>query len=583
MPNGGLTTTHVETTGHFAWNSLLASAKGRASVMAIVIRMLTSAAAPVHPTRAIARSTKGMVASPHALASAAGAAVLRSGGNAVDAAIATNGVLSVVYPQANGFGGDAFWLVYEPEIGDVVAYNGSGRAPNASSAENLRERGMTEMPARGGFAVTVPGAVRSWEDVLESHGSRTLDSLLEPAEAYARDGYVVTEVVAYYLELNAPILAQCPAAAELFLRNGVPSAGTVLNNRNLAKTIAQVRNGGADAFYLGPAGEAIVARLRAAGVSADMEDLASHRTERTTPWRLEWRGGEVLSHPPNSHGSCAQVVLGALASDDPHDEAGWTHLAIEAFKGAFEIRDTLFGDPDFVDILEEEIIGRRVLERLRAGIDPRRATAQFRPPHLARRTDRGDTIAIVAVDDDGRAVSLIQSLYMNFGSGLVAGDSGVVLQNRGAYFNLIEGHPNELCGGHRPVHTLSPAMFLRAGKPELVYGTMGGDGQPQIHVQFLHNVVDRRMDIQAALDSPRWIAGRPHVPGREDVMTDTVVVESRMPDDLLEGLTARGHSVERLAAFDHTMGHAHAIRIDRESGTFAGGADPRADSLALGV
>jgi gamma-glutamyltranspeptidase/glutathione hydrolase len=166
---------------------------------------------------------------------------------------------------------------------------------------------------------------------------------------------------------------------------------------------------------------------------------------------------------------------------------------------------------------------------------------------------------------------------------LYAGESGILLQNRGAYFNLIAGHPNELHGGHRPVHTLAPAMYLRKGKPELVYGTMGGDGQPQIHVQILRGVFDRDLDVQAAVDAPRWIAGRPHVPGREDVMTDTVVVESRMPDAIVDGLTRRGHVVERLGAYDHTMGHAQAIRIDHTQGTFSGGADPRADSLALGV
>lgn len=539
--------------------------------------MLAPPLAAPHPTRATARSTKGMVASPHGLATAAGAAVLRAGGNAVDAAVAANGVLSVVYPQANGLGGDAFFMIYDPERGDVFCYNGSGRAPRGLDAAMLRDRGFAEMPARGGFAVTVPGAVRAWEDVLEAHGTRTLDSLLQPAESYARDGYVVTEVVAYYLALNAPILAQCEHAAKLFLPQGVPPAGTVLRNPGLAKTIARLRSGGAAEFYEGPAGEAIVARLRAAGSPIDAEDLASHRTQRTVPWRLAWRGGEVLAHPPNSHGSCAQIVLGALAGDQEDDEGLWAHLAIEAFKHAFRVRDTCFGDPDFIQISEEDVIGGRALAQIRARIDPEQVTARFAAPGY------GDTIAIVTADEEGRAVSLIQSLYMNFGSGLVAGESGVVLQNRGAYFNLIDGHPNELRGGHRPVHTLSPGMYLRNGKPELVYGTMGGDGQPQVHVQLLHGIIDCGLDVQAAIDAPRWIAGRPHVPGHEDVMTDTVVVESRLSDAVIDALVERGHRIERLSSFDHTMGHAQAIRIDARRGTLAGGSDPRADSLALGV
>ena len=532
----------------------------------------------------VARSLKGMVASPHALATAAGVAVLRAGGNAVDAAIATNGVLSVVYPHANGLGGDAFWLVYDPNSASTVAYNGSGRAARNLEGSELRARGFTDVPARSAFAVTVPGAVRAWEDVLEAHGTRTLDVLLQPAEAYARDGYVVSETLAYYLELNASILAQCPHANALFLSRGVPKAGDVLRNPGLAKTLAQLRSGGADGFYEGPASEAIVERLREAGSPIDSEDLRTHRTQQTLPWRLSWRDGEVLAHPPNSHGSCAQMVLGAIGTEAAADDGLWTHMAIEAFKHAFHVRDTRFGDPDFVELHENEIIGRRQLDSIRARIDPERVTAEFDLPTLMpMRPDYGDTIAIVAADADGLTVSLIQSLYMNFGSCLVAGETGIVLQNRGAYFNLIPGHPNELRGGHRPVHTLAPAMYLRNGKPELVYGTMGGDGQPQIHVQLLREIFDRGLDPQAAVDAPRWIAGRPHVPGREDVMTGTVLVESRLSESIVAALVRRGHAVERLGPYDHTMGHVHAIRIDRERGTFSGGADPRADSLALGV
>lgn len=531
----------------------------------------------MHPTRAVARSTKGMVASPHALATAAGVDVLRRGGNAVDAAIAANAVLSVVYPASNGVGGDAFWMIYEPETGEVVCYNGSGRAAAELDASRLRSQGHAGMPMRGALAVTVPGAVRSWEDVGEAHGTRDLDELLAPAELYARDGYVATDVVAYYIALNEALLRQCEDACALFLRDGLPTAGSVLANPGLAKTLAQIRQGGADAFYAGPAGAAIVAKVRAGGNPMSVEDLMLQRTEQVAPWRLAWRGGEVLAHPPNSHGSAALVALGAIAGEHPADEATWAHLAIEAFKHAFRLRDTRFGDPDFFPLSEHDVLAPALLAAIRKQIDPERVSASFRA------ADRGDTVAMVAVDSEGRSVTLIESLFSNFGSGLVAGESGVVLQNRGAYFNLIEGHPNELKGGHRPVHTLSPAMYLRDRKPELVYGSMGGDGQPQIHVQLLHNVYERELGVQAALDAPRWIAGRPHIPGRDDVMTETVVVESRMPEDVIDGLIRRGHDVERLGAYDHTMGHAHAIRIDRERGSFAGGSDPRADSLALGV
>jgi len=530
-----------------------------------------------HPTRAVARSTKAMVASPHALATAEGVRVLREGGNAVDAAIAANGVLAVVYPQHDGLGGDALWLIYEPKAGEVVAYNGSGRAPQALNAASLRARGFREMPQRGALTVTVPGAVRAWEDVAAAHGTFGLDRLLAAAEGYARDGFAVTDVVARYFALGEPVLAECPDAVSLFYRNGPPAAGSILRNPGLAKTIADVRAGGADAFYGGAAGRAILAKLRAGDSPIEPQDLLSHRTQKAKPWRLRWAGGEVFAHPPNSQAACAQMVLGALGGDRESAEGLWTHLAIEAFKHAFGARDTRFGDPDFTDLRAEDFLGEAALCDMRAQIDPERVTARFRAP------DGGGTIGIVTADADGRAVSLIQSLYSGFGSGLVAGESGVVLQNRGAYFNLIEGHPNELRGGHRPVHTLSPGMYLRDGRPEIVYGTMGGDGQPQIHVQILRNIVDRGFDVQGALDAPRWIAGRPHIPGQPDVMSDTVVVESRMPDEIVAALTSRGHRVQVLGEYDSTTGHAHVIRIDHENGTFAGGSDPRADSLALGL
>ncbi|MBV8150008.1 MAG: gamma-glutamyltransferase, partial [Candidatus Eremiobacteraeota bacterium] len=422
-------------------------------------------------------------------------------------------------------------------------------------------------------------AVRSWEDVGRAHGTRGLDELLVDAEAYARDGYVVTGVLEKYFALNEAILAHDPDATALFFdhHGGVPRAGTLLRNPGLAEVIAQIRKGGAEAFYNGPAAPAIVAKLWTGGNPMEIEDLTSHRTQGTRPWRLPWGDGEVLAHPPNSQGATAQVVLGALAGDAPQDEAAWAHLAIEAFKHAFGIRDTRFGDPDIVSIREDDVIAPELLAGVRRSIDPDRVTARFGGP------DRGDTVAIVAVDSEGRAVSLIESLFMNFGSGLVAGETGIVLQNRGAYFNLIHGHPNELQGGRRPVHTLSPAMYLRGQKPELVYGAMGGDGQPQIHVQLLHNVYEREMPLQQAIDAPRWVAGRPHIPGHDDMMTQVVVAESRLPEETVAGLERRGHRVTRVEEFDSAVGHAHMIRVDQKSGTLAGAADPRADSVALGI
>jgi gamma-glutamyltranspeptidase/glutathione hydrolase len=514
-----------------------------------------------------------MVASPHALATAAGVDILRSGGNAVDAAIATNAVLSVVYPASCGIGGDAFWLVYEPKLGRVVAYNGSGRAASALNAATLRDRGLTEMPQRGALTVTVPGALRSWEDVANVHGTLGLGDLLARAESYARDGFVATDVVAAYFALNEAVLREDADAEALFFSRGCPRLGDVLRNEPLANTIAAIRRGGSNAFYEGAVAEAIAATVRLGGNPMTAADVAAQRTEGSEPLRIPWHGAHVYAHGPNSQAAVALLVLGSLAGDGAAADDLWTHLAIEATKVAFDIRDTRFAEPAAMREPIDALLAPSALAALRSELDPERARPRLSTPN------RGGTIAVVAVDGEGRAVSLIESLYMNFGSGLVARGTGVFLQNRGAYFTLESGHPNELGGGKRPLHTLSPAMLLRDGRPELVYGTMGGDGQPQTHVQLLHGIYERGQSVQQAIDAPRFVYGR----DSESAFADTVRVESRLAPSTIEGLRRRGHVVEVLGPFENALGHAHAIAIDRDRGTLAGAADPRADSLALGL
>jgi len=527
------------------------------------------------PTRGVARSTRGMVATPHAQATAAGVDVLRRGGNAVDAAIAANGVLCVVCPASCGLGGDAFWIVHDPRVRTTVSYNGSGRTPRAASLD-LLPHGM--LPERGALTVTVPGAVRSWDDVAQAHGTRGLDELLQPAEDYARRGYAVTDVLAAYCTANVPMLRAEAEAQKVFLNGGVPEPGGILRNPDLAQTLAAVRRGGADAFYGGAIADRIVRTLNAGGNRMTLEDLASHRTERTVPVKLPWNGGELLAHGLNSQGSTLLFAIGVLERDGEAGEPLWHHLAIEAMKRALALRDARFGDPAFgAHGLDDELDPARLRE-IRAGIDP---------DHASTRTsgvDRGDTIYLCVVDESGMAVSLVQSLYMGFGSGVVAEGTGVVLHNRGACFTTGVGHPNVYAGAKRPMHTLSPAMFVRGGEPEVVFGTMGGDAQPQIELQFLHQLADRGLNVQQALDAPRWVYGRPTIAGRPEIAAeDTVVVESRLDDPIVAGLERRGHRVATIGPYEHTMGHAHAIVIDRAQGTLAGGADPRADSAALGL
>jgi gamma-glutamyltranspeptidase/glutathione hydrolase len=525
------------------------------------------------PSRAVARSTSGMLASPHPLATAAGVDVLRRGGNAVDAAIAANAVLAVVYPASCGIGGDALWLVHEPRTGETVAYNGSGRASAALDANALRERGLREMPLRGALTVTTPGCVRSWEDVAAAHGTRGLAELLAPAEGYARDGFVATDVVAAYFALNEPLLQADSDASAMFLARGLPRAGDLLHNVALADTLRAIRRGGAAAFYGGAIGEAICATLHEHGNPMTLDDLRAQHTERMEPLHIEWQGREVYAHPPNSQAAVTLMILGALRDDGAANESDWTHLAIEAIKEAFDLRDARFAEPAAMRAPIDDLLTPQALAAMRARLDPQRARPRRHP------VDRGGTIALVAVDREGRAVSLIESLYMNFGSGLVARGTGVFLHNRGAYFSLEAGHCNELGGRKRPLHTLSPGMMLRDGYPEFVYGTMGGDGQPQTHAQLIHSVYERGMSVQQAIDAPRFVYGR----DSDSPYVDSVRVESRFDERVVESLRERGHHVDVLGPYENVLGHAHAIVVDRERGTLAGGADPRADSLALGL
>ena len=526
------------------------------------------------PTRGVARSTRGMVASPNALATSAGLEVLRHGGNAIDAAITTNAVLTATYVPSCGLGGDAFWIIYEPSNGKLHSYNGTGRAPRSASPQALRERGWKKMPERAPECITVPGAIRSWDEIGKRHGTKGLDELLEPAERYARQGFACTDVVANYFQTNYGWLKERSEAVRIFCANGLPRAGDVIRNPDLAESLAIIRRGGADEFYSGRVGHAIVKKLNELGVAMTLDDLTSHRTEETTPVVNPWRGHDIIEHPPNSQGATAAMAMNVLANDGSRDPITWNHLAIEAIKRAYIERDRFFCDPHFHDVPLERLLSAEWAQDTRAAIDDARA---WFPEET--RVDRGDTIYLSVVDQDGRCVSLIQSLFMNFGSGYIPEGTGLFLHNRGAYFSLEAGHPNEYIGGKRPLHTLSPAMVMQGGKPILVFGSMGGDAQPQTQVQMLHNYFERGMNIQQALDAPRWTYGR----GSEKEASTTVHIESRMDPLVREGLAAKGHRVSVMGPFENQMGHSNAIAIDHERGTLAGAGDPRADSAALGL
>lgn len=527
--------------------------------------------------RAIRPSTlaaNGMVASPHHLASSAGLRVLEDGGSAMDAAIAANAMLTVLYPDQTSIGGDCFFLAFDSGSGVTHGFNGSGAAPEAASASLLREQGYDRMPAKGGLTVTVPGTVDAWVQGHERFGKLEFERLLRPAATLARDGFPVSSRLAAVFQRQRELIAEWPALESLMFPDGViPRASSLLRFADLSATLTDVAKHGRDAFYAGPTATAIVDTVRQAGGWLTLEDIERHRGEWVDPVASTFAGTTVLTTPPNSQGVTVQIALGLAEMDldnRPCGAARQVHSLIEASRRAYAVRDQELGDPRFVAVDPEAYLETSFLDALWADFDPDAAS---------RGSDAraGDTVYLCAVDRDGNAVSLIQSLFGAFGSGVVAGASGILLHNRGSYFSLIEGHPNELEGDKRPLHTLMPSMLLDEQGLLGPIGTQGGDAQAQIQLQLITNLLVHDMEPQEAIDAPRWIASRP-----EDGIGSTVALESGFPEGTLHGLAARGHGITLVDGWNPNAGHAQMILIDQRAGTLKGAADPRADGAALG-
>ena len=536
-----------------------------------------SVSARIRPSRPAAMGTEGMVASPHYLATLAGLRTLQDGGTAVDAAITVNATLGVVYPHMTGMGGDAFWLVYDAESCEVLALNGSGRAVASASRASYAARGETAIPLRGGRAlVTVPGAVDSWCLVHERLGRLPLTAVLEPAIRYARDGYPVSAGQARFTEAVASVLGEHEGTARAFLPGGrVPQPGELLRYPGLATTMDKVAREGRAGFYEGEVRDEIVRAVGEAGGGWEAADLESHTGDWTLPLSRGYRGRTLYQHPPNSQGFAHLMIMGILEHFDVAamvpDGPEYLHLVVEATKLAFADRDRYLTDPDHGAIPLDRLLSSEYAARLTGHIDLDRAA----PTALAPRGQ--DTTSTVVVDRWRNCASVIQSLYHEFGSGVVAGETGVLLQNRGCAFSLEDDHVNRLEPGKRSFHTLMPGLMLRDGRPELVYGTMGGEGQPQTSTALVTRVVDFGEDVQDAIDDPRWLYGRTW--GEE---TTSLRLEDRFGADVAEELARRGHDVEVMEAWSDLAGHAAAIRIDQHSGVLTGAADPRGEGIAAG-
>jgi len=531
---------------------------------------------PTHGSqRSMVLGRRGMVCTSQPLASFAAASMLRAGGNAVDAAVCAAAVLGVVEPFMTGVGGDCFMLVWHAADRRLHGLNGSGRAPRAATRQALLDRGHTQMPILGMLSVTVPGAVDAWCTALERFGSRSLADVLAPAIDYAEGGFAVSEIIAEQWGLAAGLLQQPEAARAFTVEGRAPRLGEIVRLPDLARSLRALAAGGRDIFYRGELAAQIVACSRAYDGLLAAGDLAAHTSDWVEPIATEYRGHRVYELPPNGQGLTALLALNILECFDlaalAADPAAVAHLQIEAVKLAFADRNRYIADPAQAAVPVAQLLAKDYAQGRAALIDPARARKRVAPGVLAR---GGDTVYLTAADAAGNVVSLINSLYLAFGSGMVAGETGIVLQNRGYGFSLDPAHPNCIAPGKRPFHTIIPAMLLRDDRPLVSFGVMGGDMQAQGHVQVVSHLVDGGRNIQEAIDRPRF----------NYLDTDRVALERALNERIGPALVERGHVIEdEAAALLHGgFGGAQGVMIDPATGAYWGGSDPRKDGCAIG-
>jgi gamma-glutamyltranspeptidase len=514
---------------------------------------------------------KGMVASPHAAASESGADVLRAGGSAVDAALATASALGVLYPHMCGIGGDAFWLVYDAAARKVSYLDGGGRA--ARGATLARFSGQAEIPFRGlvPATLTTPGAVASFCAAHERYGRLPLARCLRDAIRYAREGHEPTARVARWISETAADLARDPASTALFL-----SQKGTLRNPRLADTLEAIAAQGRAGFYEGK----VAKGLAELGGFFTERDLAEQQAYWGEPIRGTYRGITLCETPAPTQGFTVLEMLNLLEPFELHkrDFLGpdHVHLLVQAKQIAYNDRDRWLGDPRFTKVPMEKLLSKSYADERRRLLDPARALAWDKVPSEGSLT--GDTVYVAVVDADGNAASLIFSLYGVFGSCITSASTGVVLQNRSAYFSLDPAHPNRLEPGKVPLHTLIASLAFKDDRLWAVLGCMGADGQPQIHVQTYVAMIDFGLDIQSALAMPRWLSGRFAL----GEARDTLHIEARYPRATIDELERRGHQLDRWGDWNELAGHCNGITIDPGSRALAGGADPRSDGAASG-
>ncbi len=520
----------------------------------------------------------GIVAASQPLAARAGVSMLERGGNAIDAAIAANAVLGLVEPHYNGIGGDLFAIYYEAKSKKVYGLNAGGWAPSGLTPAFLRSKNITRMPGSGIYTVTVPGAIKGWEMMRSRFGKLPMADILAPAIYYAEDGFPVTDVVARYWSGGQRRLASEPAAAKAFLLNGrAPQAGELMKNPDLAKTMRLIAERGVAGFYEGPTAEAILAISKEKGGTMTAADLKEYQPEWVDPISTTYRGWTVHELPPNTQGIAALMMLN-LMERYPIAEYGLTstkalHVMIEAKKLAYADMLRYVADPKFSQAPVAQMLSRATAEARAKLIDPAKAACTVEPSKFSGLTDGhgGDTIYLSVIDRDGNIVSLIQSLYSSFGSGLVAPGTGVMLHNRGALFTMEDGHPNQIAPRKRPLHTIIPA-FMEKDDVKIGFGIMGGFNQAQAHAQFVSNIADFGLDVQEALEVGRFTKG--------SFSGCDVDVEALIAESVRKELSALGHEVRLVQPRSGTFGFGQAV-MSNGAGVHFAGSEPRHDGAAI--
>jgi gamma-glutamyltranspeptidase/glutathione hydrolase len=534
-------------------------------------------------TRSEVLAPRAMAATSQPLATQAALEIMWRGGSAVDGAIAANAVLGLTEPTGAGIGGDLFAIVWDPKEFRPFGLNASGRSPRSLTLDYFTSHGITHIPPLGPLPVTVPGAVDGWFELHARFGRLPMTEVLAPAIGYADKGYPVTEVIADGWHHNATVLERFPGFRETFMPGGrAPAKGEMFANPRLARTYRAIAEGGGDVFYKGDMARAIDAYMRANGGFLSYDDLAAHRSNWIDPVATNYRGYDVWELPPNGQGIAALQMLNILEGFDlakmGFGSADYLHLLAEAKKLVFEDRARFYADPEFASIPLERLLSKTYANERRELIDKTRAGVTYPPGEMPGA--RSDTVYLTVADADGMMVSLIQSNFRGMGSGMTPGDLGFVLQDRGELFSLSAGHPNVFAPGKRPFHTIIPAFVTRGGRPLISFGVMGGDMQPQGHVQVLVNLIDFGMNLQEAGDAPRLRHDGSSEPTGE-LMSDggELVLEPGFEAAVVSELQRRGHRIGNVGG---DFGGYQAIRRDPDTGAYAGASESRKDGHAAG-